>query len=106
MNKTALVIPTLNAVQRGVWDEVLSSVAKQDIPNLLKIIVDSTSDDDTCSVASRYGWRIFKITRTKFNHGDTRNRICKILQGKIILEKRKIGCSVHPIFLRFFSKNY
>lgn len=82
MNKTALVIPTLNAVQRGVWDEVLSSVAKQDIPNLLKIIVDSTSDDDTCSVASQYGWRIFKITRTKFNHGDTRNRICKILQKK------------------------
>lgn len=82
MSTTALIIPTLNAVSRGIWRDVLSAIAQQDCHNLIKIIVDSSSDDDTCAIASEYGFRTLRIAREKFNHGETRDRICQILHKK------------------------
>lgn len=70
--KTAIVIPTLNAVKRGLWSQVLEAVERQTMSLEQKIVIDSASDDQTCSVAESYGWKCWKIARKDFNHGLTR----------------------------------
>ena len=49
--KIALVIPTLDAVKRGVWKEVLTAVGQQDIRLDARIVVDSSSTDQTVPIA-------------------------------------------------------
>lgn len=71
--RTAVVIPTLNAVKRGIWGQVLDAVSRQSIPLERKIIIDSDSDDATCAVAESCGWECWKIKRENFNHGSTRD---------------------------------
>ena len=80
--KTALVIPTLNAVKRGFWYNLLRAVAEQTLPIDLKLVVDSESNDQTAELAASRGWKCLRIHRSKFNHGDTRRRIVRWLHHK------------------------
>ena len=80
--KTAIVIPTFNAVKNGVWREVLDALALHNGEVCWKIIVDCASGDETCSMASSYGWQCFYHKKERFDHGRTRNRICRILHRK------------------------
>ena len=77
--KTAIVIPTCNAVRRGVWEKVLQSVENQKNCDICRIVLDSSSEDSTCLLAAEYGWKIIRLHRENFNHGKTRDRICRIL---------------------------
>jgi len=80
--KTALVIPTLNAVKRGFWYDLLRSVAEQTLHLDLKLVVDSESNDQTAELAAARGWKCLRIRRGNFNHGDTRRRIVRYLHHK------------------------
>ena len=77
--KTAVVIPTLNAASDGRWEQLLEAVNGQTCPGLCKIVLDSSSTDDTCAVARLHNWKTLRLNRKNFNHGKTRDRIAKIL---------------------------
>ena len=77
--KCAVVIPTLNAVRQGYWQQVLQSLASQTIPIDLKVIVDSASTDQTRAFACAYGWKCIGIHRNNFDHGLTRTRMLRYL---------------------------
>ena len=66
-----LIIPTYNALS-GNWFKVLESIGNQtNIPNR-KIIIDSSSSDETVNLAKQFGFECHIIPKTKFNHGLTR----------------------------------
>ena len=67
--KTAVVVPTLNAVKRGFWYELLRAIAEQRLRIDLKLVVDSESNDQTVELASALGWKCLRISRRRFNHG-------------------------------------
>ena len=80
--KTAVVVPTLNAVKRGFWYELLRAIAEQRLQIDLKLVVDSESTDQTVELASALGWKCLRIHRRNFNHGATRARIVRYLASK------------------------
>lgn len=80
--KTAVVVPTLNAVKRGFWYELLRAIAEQRLQIDLKLIVDSYSSDQTVELASALGWKCLRLHRRNFNHGGTRARIVRYLASK------------------------
>ena len=80
--KTAVVVPTLNAVKRGFWYELLRAIAEQRLQIDLKLIVDSYSSDQTVELASALGWKCLRLHRRNFNHGGTRARIVRWLASK------------------------
>ncbi len=80
--KTAVVVPTLNAVKRGCWYELLRAIAEQQLQIDLKLIVDSDSSDQTVELAAALGWKCLRHDRRNFNHGTTRARIVRYLASK------------------------
>ena len=80
--KTAVVVPTLNAVKRGFWYEMLRAIAEQRLKIDLKLIIDSDSSDQTVELASALGWKCLRHDRRNFNHGLTRARIVRYLASK------------------------
>ena len=80
--KTAVVVPTLNAVKRGFWYELLRAIAEQRLKIDLKLVVDSESSDQTVDLASALGWKCLRHHRRDFNHGGTRARIVRYLASK------------------------
>ncbi len=80
--KTAVVVPTLNAVKRGFWYELLRAIAEQQLQIDLKLIVDSDSSDQTVELAVAHGWKCLRHDRRNFNHGTTRARIVRYLASK------------------------
>jgi rhamnosyltransferase len=70
MTEVALIIPTLNG--GTVFQRLMASVSTQIYQPVTKLVIDSTSSDDTVSIASDAGFRIMKIKREDFNHGATR----------------------------------
>ena len=68
----ALIIPTLNAA--ADIGRLLSAVLAQTLPPSEILIVDSSSEDETVSIASRVpGVRCIVIPRAEFDHGGTRD---------------------------------
>ena len=80
--KTAVVVPTLNAVKRGCWYELLRAIAEQHLQIDLKLIIDSDSTDQTVELAVALGWKCLRHDRRNFNHGLTRARIVRYLASK------------------------
>ena len=78
----ALVIPACNAVDRGVWEETLAAVEKQDRRPDARIVLDSGSSDRTAQLARDRNWRVIRIRRKKFDHGLTRGRIVRWLRHR------------------------
>lgn len=71
--KTALIIPTLNAGPS--WSCNLDSFLMQDgVETEDILIIDSSSVDDTVSIAQSRGVHCITITRESFSHGGTRNQ--------------------------------
>jgi rhamnosyltransferase len=76
--KIALAIPTCNACGK-CWNELLDSVDMQTLQPEWKLIVDSSSSDQTVPSALSRGWKCIPIRKEKFNHGGTRRKITKYL---------------------------
>ncbi|MCH1429503.1 MAG: glycosyltransferase [Chlamydiales bacterium] len=69
-SKVALIIPTLNG--GSDFKRLLESLEKQLQPLTRKIVVDSSSDDETPILAKEKGFEVLSIQRKDFNHGKTR----------------------------------
>ena len=66
----AVIIPTYNAGDD--FAALLSGIAAQSVMPKYKVIVDSSSSDNTVRLAQRFGWTTEVIPRQNFNHGATR----------------------------------
>ncbi len=77
------IIPTLNGGES--FRRLLAQLAVQTkvIDELL--VIDSSSDDSTVSIAREYGAKIISIPRTDFDHGSTRTRAAKKSSGDYLL---------------------
>lgn len=82
----SLIVPTLNA--EGEIASLLDSVALQSLPFDEIIIVDSSSDDGTVSVAKSYldlNVKVISVQRAEFNHGLTRHMAFLAASGEIVV---------------------
>lgn len=77
--KVSVIIPTYNA---GLE---LENILKKIPLDYEKIIVDSSSTDDTVSIAKTFGCEIKVIPKREFNHGSTRNLAAQISTGNILV---------------------
>jgi rhamnosyltransferase len=73
--KTAIVILTYNAEYNNDWRKILQAYASQDFNADLRLIYDSSSTDNTCTVAKEFHWQIRSIKQAEFNHGRTRQML-------------------------------
>lgn len=79
----SLIIPTLNAGDD--FNALLRSISHQSLQPCEIIIIDSSSTDQTVSIAKDYGCRVETITRESFDHGGTRTLAAQMAQGEILL---------------------
>ena len=80
----SVIIPTLNAGKH--IEKLLLLLEKQTICPDEIIIIDSSSTDNTVSIAEKHKHtRVITIRQSEFNHGGTRNLGIKRSQGNIIL---------------------
>jgi rhamnosyltransferase len=77
-----ILIPTLNAGL--VLKQILKSLKGQSVPCEI-VIADSSSSDETISIATSNNARAIKIRKEDFNHGRTRNLIASKSSGEIIV---------------------
>lgn len=70
MYLVGVIVPTLNA--GNLWSQWLDAVLSQTYPLHRKLVVDSSSDDDTVALAAAQGFETIVIARQDFNHGGTR----------------------------------
>ena len=71
--KVSILIPTYNA--RELWIEVMNSIDSQTCNFYKKIVIDSSSTDDTPQVAKNHGFEVIGIKKNDFNHGATRQQL-------------------------------
>lgn len=70
--RIVLIIPTLNGGEQ--FHKLLASMSLQQLPLYRKIVIDSSSTDDTAQRAKQFGFEVVSISRDEFNHGLTRQR--------------------------------
>jgi len=76
----SVIIPTLNA--SGDIEKLLEKLSTQTVKAEEIIIVDSSSDDDTASLAKAYpDVRVIEIPRKDFDHGGTRDMAIRQAKG-------------------------
>jgi rhamnosyltransferase len=78
-----LVIPTLNAGEQ--WNASLAAIGGQQLPPYRRLVIDSSSTDETTSLARSAGFEVIEIPRTQFNHGGTRQWAAEYLTDCEIL---------------------
>jgi rhamnosyltransferase len=81
--KITAIIPTLNG--GGILRRLLGQLAVQTLPIDEILIVDSSSDDNTVSVAREFGARVIVIKRENFDHGSTRSMAARESSGDYLL---------------------
>ena len=76
-----VVIPTYNAGSELAV--LLEAVNNQTFAPARKIIIDSSSDDDTVRIAEEKQWETIVIPKEKFGHGKTRQQAVQLLQNDV-----------------------
>lgn len=79
----SIILLTLNAGEK--FRKVLKAVFNQTYNNFEVIIIDSSSIDNTLEYAKMYPIKIFKIPRSDFGHGKTRNLGAKLARGRYVV---------------------
>jgi rhamnosyltransferase len=80
----SLIIPTLNAANE--LPALITAIAKQTIAPDEIFVVDSSSDDNTVSIARQYdSVQVLHVDRNCFNHGTTRHKALLKSKGDLIL---------------------
>lgn len=83
MTTISIIIPTLNAGQ--CLGQLLASLKNQSLKIDQVIIADSSSDDNTASLARNYGATVLVVARHAFDHGTTRTLAGKKAAGDILI---------------------
>jgi len=73
----SIFIPTYNG--GGLWSQCAASINAQCLAPSAVYVIDSTSSDETVSIAKDFGFDVSVISPNEFNHGGTRNRAAKYL---------------------------
>lgn len=81
--RVGLIVPTLNAGPQ--WAQWLALVNEQTYQPARKLVVDSSSSDQTREIAAQHGFEVIKIDKMDFNHGGTRDMAVKHLADCDIL---------------------
>lgn len=72
-----IVIPTYNAGEG--FAGLLRDLACQTVQPQYRLVVDSSSADDTPQIAHEFGWQVLSIKKEEFSHGGTRQQAVDIL---------------------------
>lgn len=83
MYRIGVIVPTLNAGK--TWAAWLSAVLAQTYPLHRKLVVDSSSTDNTVQIAQDHGFEVLVIAKHEFNHGGTRQMAAEYLSDCEIL---------------------
>ena len=68
--KFSLIVPTMNAGEK--WVRWIDAWRAQDLRPESVLILDSSSEDETASIAADAGFRVVSLDRRQFSHGGTR----------------------------------
>ena len=83
MNKTGLIVPTLNA--GSLWESWLKAFEQQTRKPDTLLVIDSSSSDNTAALARAHGFDVQVIAKSDFNHGGTRQFGVNVLPGMDII---------------------
>lgn len=83
MNKITLIIPTYNA--GGSFIDLLDNINKQSITFTDKIVIDSSSKDNTVLFAKEKGYKTIVIESKYFDHGGTRMLATENIDSDIVI---------------------
>ncbi len=78
----SIIIPTYNAEM--YFPKLLKALTHQTI-NFELIIIDSSSNDQTVSIAQQYTENVIVIPQNEFDHGGTRTKAAQIAKGDILV---------------------
>lgn len=81
--KISTIILTLNASK--YIEEQLTKIKAQSLPAHEIIVIDSSSEDNTCALVRKHGIEPIIIKREEFSHGKTRNFAANIAKGDILI---------------------
>jgi rhamnosyltransferase len=79
----SVIIPTCNAAK--TLAELLAVLVRQTVQPDEILVVDSSSDDDTVSIAAQYGAKVTVIDRQQFDHGGTRSEMARKALGELLV---------------------
>jgi rhamnosyltransferase len=83
LENVAIIIPTYNAAP--YWSALQEGLSRQGIDSDQVLIVDSSSKDDTESLARQHGYRVLRIPSSEFNHGGTRRLAAQVMSHAEVL---------------------
>ena len=69
--RVGLIVPTLNAGSQ--WNDWLEAIQRQSVQPHRKLVIDSSSSDNTRQLAVQFGFEVMTIDKMEFNHGGTRD---------------------------------
>jgi rhamnosyltransferase len=95
--KATIIVPTLGAELH--IRSLLGAFQSHEV-----IIIDSSSQDNTVSIAQQYGARVEVIQKAEFDHGSTRNRAAKLATGEILVFLTQDALPAHPDFLKQLTR--
>ncbi len=80
----ALIIPSCNACSNGdeTWRQILQQINAQTCTPFRKLLVDTSSSDNTVEIAKAAGFEVITIAKADFNHGATRNQALKVISSE------------------------
>ena len=97
----SVIIPTHNA---GFYlQELLSRLAKQDLPPAEIIIIYSSSTDNTTEIARENGTFVMTIPKESFDHGRTRNTAALKARGEILVFMTQDALPANASLLRLLT---
>lgn len=74
----SVVIPTYNGGK--TWEQCAQSIVSQTIKPLSVLVIDSSSKDNTVTIAKEHNFDVVVISPSEFNHGGTRNLALKYIK--------------------------
>jgi rhamnosyltransferase len=98
----SVIIPTIQAGK--LLPDLLANLQNQSVPPEDIVIVDSSSDDDTFSIAQANNCTIKVIDRSLFRHGRSRNLGASMARGDAFVFLTQDVLPANRFFLEYLSK--
>jgi rhamnosyltransferase len=93
----SIVIPTLNAA-RYLPDQI-RALRRQTLTPIEIIVIDSSSTDDSVTVARQHDCKVELIDRSTFDHGGTRNKAAHMTSGDVVVFMTQDALPIDEHFL-------
>ena len=100
--EVSVIVPTLNASR--YLPGLLEALRTQSVPPLEIIVIDSSSTDDTATVAGKAGCVVEVIPRAEFDHGGTRNRAANLARGDLLVFMTQDAVPANERFLEELAR--